>query len=459
MKVKNTGRAGSTKATSGAKAAKAVTKAKAVHTPVAAKAKKASDNFGGSTKAKADKPAAQLPRSGWASTEEFKKAARASRDLAGLAAGGVQDRPVIRPLYGIVFPLPIDPKLKDAHLEKAAKDMLGDRKITLTEVNNLIAIAKENGVVSKQEKKDLKRLMDNAGSMFEMDALRTLQGFVKDVKPTPDPVIRPLYGVVFPIPLPDLKNQPLDAFIKTALGDRHITLGEINDLIKIANENGGLTKTERADLEKVYDQAGKYMDADAKFKLGQAIGREPVIRPLYGIVFPIPLPDLKSSSLKDLAKEVLGDRHVTKSEVEDLIGAAMKNGGLSKTERADLNKLLDEVGDKFDADAKTRLSGFLKGDDGLKITTARRDHIVGALEKAEGAGKMQWANGFPLGTRMVEVPLKHENHPDGYTYTALIPVGALAPGAKEVDPNTVNNAWIRRSGGLAGMTQYAHLDF
>jgi len=153
--------------------AKAVAKAKPVHTPAAAqvaKAKPKSDKFGGTTKAKADKPAAQLPRSGWASTEEFKKAARASRDLAGLAAGGVQDRPVIRPLYGIVFPLPIDPKLKDAHLEKAAKDMLGDRKITLTEVNNLIAIAKENGVVSKQEKKDLKRLMDNAGSMFEMDA-------------------------------------------------------------------------------------------------------------------------------------------------------------------------------------------------------------------------------------------------------------------------------------------------
>src|SRR6185503_17063717 len=67
--------------------AKAIAKAKPVHTPnapkISAKAKPKSDKFGGTSKAPADKPAAQLPRSGWANTEDFKKAARASADLAG----------------------------------------------------------------------------------------------------------------------------------------------------------------------------------------------------------------------------------------------------------------------------------------------------------------------------------------------------------------------------------------
>ena len=419
MKVKSSKAGASGRTTS-------VTKAKAPEAQKKVAPKKA-DKFGGSTKAKADKPAAQLPRSGWSSVAEFKKAQTASRALAGLQAGGLQDRPVIRPLYGIVFPLPIDPSLKDHHLEAAAKAALGDKKITMVEVNNLMSIAKSNGTLSKTEKKDLKRLMDNAGQFFDIDALRTLQAFVKDAKPVPDPVIRPLYGMQMPIPLPEgLRNKDLKEALKPMLGDRKISVDEVNTLIKLANDNGGLSKTERADLEKVYDQAPNFLEPDAHFKLGQAIGREPVIRPLYGIVFPVPMtPDLKDKSLKAAAKEILGDRRISSAEVDTLIKAASDNKGLSKTERTDLNRLLTEVGDKFDADAKAKLQAFLKeGSDGLAITHARRDLILGKLDGNES--KMHWTSGFPVGTRMVEVPLKN-GHTDQYSFTALIPVGAMSP--------------------------------
>ncbi|MBI1949552.1 MAG: hypothetical protein HYS27_27950 [Deltaproteobacteria bacterium] len=64
-------------------------------------------------------------------------------------------------------------------------------------------------------------------------------------------------------------------------------------------------------------------------------------------------------------------------------------------------------------------------------------------------------DGLPLGTRMVEVPLMRERHPDGYAYSALIPVGALSPTAPMADPNQVKEFYVRRTGGLAGKTDYA----
>ncbi len=463
MKVKSTSKKVGGRATGSVAKSKTAAKTAQKSAPKASKGQKAkADRFGGTTKGKAEKPAAQLPRSGWASTEDFKRAARASQQVAGLRAGGLGDRMIVRPMYGLPVPLPLDPGLKGKHLEAAVKGMLGDRRITLAEVSTLIGIAKENGVISKTEKRDLNKLMDDCGQFFDADALRTLQSFVKDQKPMPDPVIRPLYGLVFPVPIPDgMRNKDLKQALAPMIGDRRITLDEVNKLIDLANDNGGLSRTERADLEKVYDQLSSFMEPAAHHRLGQAIGREPVIRPLYGLVMPIPLPDLKSKNLKDAAKDILNDCHITAAEVDSLTKAAMQNGGLSKTERADLNRLLDEIPERFDADAKTRLQAFLNkaGGDGLKVTEARREHIVGALETAEGAGKLTWQAGFPLGARMVEVPLKNENHPDGFSYTALIPVGALSPTASTADPNTVDNAWIRRTGGFAGLTQYAHLDF
>src|SRR5207302_1923448 len=127
---------------------------------------------------------------------------------------------------------------------------------------------KSNGHLSKTEKKDLQRLMDNAGQFFDADALRTLQAFVKTDKPVPDPVIRPLYGMNFTIPIPaDIKDKKLVDALKNELTDRHISLGEVNTLIDNAKSNNGLSVTERKDLQKILDADGMFFDADAKTAL------------------------------------------------------------------------------------------------------------------------------------------------------------------------------------------------
>ena len=45
---------------------------------------------------------------------------------------------------------------------------------------------------------------------------------------------------------------------------------------------------------------------------------------------------------------MLNDNRITKAEVEKLIQSATDGPGLSRTERGDLEKLLRQIGDKFD---------------------------------------------------------------------------------------------------------------
>ena len=427
-------------------------------TKAAAPTKKAkSDRFGGTTKKPADKPAAVLPRSAFANTEAFKKAARTSRDVIGVP-GGIGERPIVRPMYGLPIPIPLPPHMKDKGLEAGVKDILNDRKINLTEVEALIKIAGDNGGLNKTEKADLKRLMSEAGHFFDLDALKRLQRFVSN-EAAPLPPFRPMYGLPFPIPLPpDVKDKKLKDVLPAILRDRTISADEVEQLITVAKDNRGVTKQERADLERIYHEAQQFFTPDAHRRLGQFLGLEPVIRPLYGLPFVIPLPEINDKSLKEAAKGILADRTVSVAEVDALIAAAKDNRGLSKTERDDLNRLLSTVGSHFDPAAKAKLEGFLAGHDGLAVTQARRGQILSAFNKANLAGALPWAPGLPLGVRMVEVPLFSERHPDGFTYTALVPVGALAPGAPTTDPNKVDNAWIRKTGGLAGLTEYAHVN-
>lgn len=90
------------------------------------------------------------------------------------------------------------------------------------------------------------------------------------------------------------------------------------------------------------------------------------------------------------------------------------------------------------------------------VTAARADQLRREFGSLSQRGLIHYThNGLPLGARMVEVPLMRERHPDGYSYSALIPVGALSPTAPMADPNKVNEFYVRRTGGLAGMTSYA----
>lgn len=91
-----------------------------------------------------------------------------------------------------------------------------------------------------------------------------------------------------------------------------------------------------------------------------------------------------------------------------------------------------------------------------KVTPQRQAQLLEAFNRVEIAGTINWsAHGMPVGGRYERVPLKAERHPDGFSYTALIPVGALSPTAPVADPNQVKEFYVERTGGFAGMTMVA----
>ncbi len=83
---------------------------------------------------------------------------------------------------------------------------------------------------------------------------------------------------------------------------------------------------------------------------------------------------------------------------------------------------------------------------------------VAAMQKAFAAAQNEgiaWKTSMPIGQRFEAVLLERERRPDGFSFEALIPVGALAPSAPRKDPNDVDSFWVRRTGGLAGRTHFA----
>lgn len=70
---------------------------------------------------------------------------------------------------------------------------------------------------------------------------------------------------------------------------------------------------------------------------------------------------LRDKGLRTAFEGMLSDARVTKAEVDKLLESVKDGPGLAKTERADLLRLLDRVGDKLDADARAALETFLGG--------------------------------------------------------------------------------------------------
>ncbi len=94
------------------------------------------------------------------------------------------------------------------------------------------------------------------------------------------------------------------------------------------------------------------------------------------------------------------------------------------------------------------------GGGGPTVKPGRADAIRKTFAAADAAGT-QWHNSMPIGSRFETVFLSRERHPDGFQFEALIPTGAMTPTAPQKDPNTVDTFWVRRTGGIAGLTQYA----
>jgi hypothetical protein len=123
-----------------------------------------------------------------------------------------------------------------------------------------------------------------------------------------------------------------------------------------------------------------------------------------------------------------------------------QGGGVVTTMKAPSDQ---EDGGPAPADGAT---GGPAGDSSVK--PARAAAIRKVFDDAEKKG-IAWKSSMPIGQRFESVPLKQERRPDGYAYEALIPVSAMVPNARRKDPNDVDTFWMRRTGGVAGRTQYA----
>lgn len=93
------------------------------------------------------------------------------------------------------------------------------------------------------------------------------------------------------------------------------------------------------------------------------------------------------------------------------------------------------------------------------LTRANKTRFTAILNTALEGGHVNWKSGpsaLPVGARFARTVLMSEGHPDGFTYTALVPAGAIGPNrGKGVDPNKAESFFVERSGGFAGMTQFA----
>ncbi|MBI1945809.1 MAG: hypothetical protein HYS27_08940 [Deltaproteobacteria bacterium] len=155
-----------------------------------------------------------------------------------------------------------------------------------------------------------------------------------------------------------------------------------------------------------------------------------------------PLTRSDALSLKDVgAPNAAGEIEATFT-VQDFLDANKKNG---------------EIKVKVDRDGKFISGSFTKGgEQGGEVTPERTAELIKTMQEAQLAQQLKWnRDGVPLGRRMLEVPLMQERRPDGFSYTALIPVGTLSPTGGMLDPNKVDTFYVRRTGGIAGLTQYA----
>ena len=261
--------------------------------------------------------------------------------------------------------------------------------------------------------------------------------------------------------------------ITTALLDRHVTAAEVGDIVKA-------TKPEVSNAE------AKQIE-----NLHHMVTTAPTAPPGAVICFPT---TIEKAALDDLNK-FIGDKNLPIGDHKDVMRDSI-NDFLSRarlgTPRSELPKSLSRlmplplavgpqplggwqrqayvdvakkrfylVETRATLNDNTRVWGPLalpKADAPSTngVSAARVDLLRREFGSLSQRGLINYKfDGLPLGTRMVEVPLMRERHPDGYAYSALIPVGALSPTAPMADPNKVNEFYVRRTGGLMGKTDYA----
>lgn len=162
------------------------------------------------------------------------------------------------------------------------------------------------------------------------------------------------------------------------------------------------------------------------------------------------------STLRKIAIDKSEDGHISAADAKALVKAA----GKGPTAAKNLAKILDQFAPVFTKAGKAEMTKALgqttapdKPAAEAKITEATRRALLKTLAAARQALGTPMPS-LPLGQRLVEVPLYSEKHIDGFSYSAVIPVGAMAPKAPVSDPNKAKSCYIKRTGGFAGLTQY-----
>jgi hypothetical protein len=188
----------------------------------------------------------------------------------------------------------------------------------------------------------------------------------------------------------------------------------------------------------------------------------------------LPIGDAAVSAYRDGINDVLArvrlGTPVAKPRVENFIQIPLSDLGVQAIGGSNRTAYVDIVKKRFylsegpvGADATTKFWGPLslpkidvaKPETPSVISETRKNLIMTVWRDIESRGAVDFKPSLPLGVRMASVPLYRERHPDGFAFEVLVPTGALSPTAPQKDPNKVDEFYIRRTGGIAGLTQFA----
>lgn len=109
------------------------------------------------------------------------------------------------------------------------------------------------------------------------------------------------------------------------------------------------------------------------------------------------------AGLRSLYPQLTADQKLTKAEVEQLITSAKDGTGLSKTEKADLEKMLARDANLFEADAKAHLEAYL-GRTPQPPAPPVQPTTPGTPPVTPSPGTTPTGVWFPIGTRPVTPP-------------------------------------------------------
>lgn len=329
------------------------------------------DNFaaeaGTATGARHAEAGAALPRSGWGDEAALRGAvgrARETLDAEVAEAGAVNfraprglpndpiDMPAIMPMYGMPVPDEFKAMPNDKGLKKVFTEVLQGRFDVIDEVEaKMLVRAMEDGRgMSKTERKDLQRILDQIPHRLTENALHIIDDALKSTD----------QGL-------SLKSKAIKTALKGMMSDFKIDAREATRLINAALDGRGdmaptLTKSQKKDLETIRDNL-RVTDL-AKARLTDAIEDhqvpiDPPIAPMYGVAVPDLLEPLKDAGLRQAFDAAWSDRYIDVEDAKKIIAEAKDMGGLSKNEKADIQNILNSLSWFVAPEAKTALATFL----------------------------------------------------------------------------------------------------